>query len=65
MTISRLMKEKRIFDVSTAEIARGSNAKRVRIEIDSYLESKPEEIERVIINLAIQDGVWYLDNGTY
>ena len=64
-TYEPLMKEKRIFDVSTAEIARGSNAKRVRIEIDSYLESKPEEIERVIINLAIQDGVWYLDNGTY
>ena len=64
-TYKPLISEKRIFDVSTANIARGSNSKRVRVEIESYLETKPDERETVIINLALQDGVWYLDNGTY
>ena len=64
-TYKSLVNEKRIFDVSTAKIARGSNSKRVRVEIESYLESKPDERQTVIINLALQDGVWYLDNGTY
>ena len=64
-TYEPLMKEKRIFDVYTARIARGSKAKRVRIEMQSYLESKPEEKMTVTINLALENGVWYLDSGTY
>ena len=66
-TYEPLMKanEKRIFDVSSAQIARGSNAKRVRVEMESYLESAPDKKETVIVNLAIQDGIWYLDSGTY
>lgn len=64
-TYEPLMKEKRIFDLSSATVARGSNAKRVRIEVDSYLESTPDEVIRTTINLVLQDGQWYLDNGTY
>ncbi len=64
-TYEPLMKEKRIFDLSSATIARGSNAKRIRLEVDSYLESKPDEILRTTINLVLQDGQWYLDSGTY
>ena len=64
-TYEPLVSEKRIFDVSTATIARGSKARRVRIDIESYLESKPEERMTVTINLALENGVWYLDNGTY
>ena len=64
-TYKALVTEKRIFDLSTAKIARGSNSKRVRVQMESYLESKPDERLTVIVNLALQDGVWYLDNGTY
>jgi hypothetical protein len=64
-TYEPLVSEKRILDVSTARVARGSKAKRVRIELESYLESKPEERMTVIINLALENGVWYLDSGTY
>lgn len=64
-TYEPLMTEKRIFDLSSAKIARGSNSKRVRVELDSYLESQPNNRSKVIINLALQDGVWFLDNGTY
>ena len=64
-TYKSVITDKRIFDISTAKIARGSNSQRVRVEIESYLESKPDQRETVVINLALQDGVWYLDNGTY
>lgn len=64
-TYEPLTSEKRVFDVSTATIARGSKAKRLRIEMDSYLESKPNEKMTVTINLALENGVWYLDSGTY
>ena len=64
-TYGALTTEKRIFDISTAKIARGSKRRRVRVEIESYLESKPTERQTVIINLALENGVWYLDNGTY
>ena len=64
-TYTALITEKRIFDLSTAKIARGSTKERVRVEVESYLESKPDERLTVIINLALQDGEWYLDNGTY
>ena len=64
-TYEPIVSEKRIFDVSTARVARGSKARRVRIELESYLESKPEERMTVTINLALENGVWYLDNGTY
>ena len=64
-TYESLITEKRIFDLSTAKIAKGSNKERVRIEIESYLESTPEKRETVIINLAFENGEWYLDNGTY
>ena len=59
------MSEQRIFDLSTAKIARGSNSQRVRVEIETYLESRPQERLSVMVNLVKQDGEWYLDNGTY
>ena len=59
------MAEQRIFDLSTAKIIRGSNSQRLRVEIETYLGSKPDERLSVIVNLVKQDGEWYLDNGTY
>ncbi len=59
------MTEKRIFDLSTATVARGSSKQRLRIDVESYLESAPENRLTVTLNLVMQDGEWYLDNGTY
>ena len=64
-TYEPLIEERRIYDVSTAKILRGSNAEYVRIEIESYLESAPEERLAVTVALLIQDGEWFLDSGTY
>ena len=64
-TYEPLVSEKRIFDLSTATIARGSKAKRVRVEMESYLEGKPDEKTTVTIILALENGKWFLDNGTY
>ncbi len=60
-----LSTEKRIFDISTAKIVRGSNSTRVRVEMESYLESKPDEKQKVTVTLVKQDGEWFLDSGTY
>jgi len=60
-----LSTEKRIFDTETAKILRGSNASRVRVEMESYLESTPNEKVKVTLTLVKQDGEWFLDSGTY
>ena len=60
------LKEKaRLFDFSTAEIVRPANKKFVTIEIDSYLESNPQSIQRIRLSMVLQDGVWMLDSATY
>lgn len=63
--IEPLSTEKRIFDVDTARILRGSNATRVRVEMESYLESKPTERLAVTVILVKENGEWFLDSGTY
>ncbi len=60
-----LSTEKRIFDTSTAKVLRGSSSTRVRVEMESYLESKPDQKEKVTLSLVKQDGEWFLDSGTY
>lgn len=60
-----LIKERRIYDLSTAQILRGSNSEYVRIAIESYLESTPEARLTVEIGLINQDGEWFLDSPTY
>ncbi|MBE6556005.1 MAG: hypothetical protein E7663_07275 [Ruminococcaceae bacterium] len=42
-----------------------SNAKYVYVEMESYLESKPEEIVTICLGFVLQDGSWYLDTPTY
>lgn len=64
-TYKPLVSEVRRFDIDTAKILRGSNRQRLRVEIESYLESAPEDRIVVVVNLVMQDGEWYLDNGTY
>lgn len=60
-----LINSKRIYDLSTAEIVKPSNANYVNVRIDSHLENDPDNILSVRLSLILQDGVWMLDNATY
>ena len=60
-----LVKEKRVYDISTAKIVRPSNKDFVNIEIESYLESTPDVRVKVTLSMIKQDGVWMLDSATY
>lgn len=65
-TYDPLISEKRIFDYSTAKLVRKTNSKYVTIQIESYLESSPENRLTVKISMVKQeDGQWYLDSATY
>ena len=64
-TYEPLISEKRVFDFSTAKIVRKSNKNFVTIEIDSYLESKPDERLTVKLTMTKQNGEWLLDSATY
>ena len=64
-TYEPLVKEKRIYDFSTAKIVRPKRKDFVTISIDSYLESKPDERLTIKLTMILQDGVWMLDSGTY
>lgn len=64
-TYKPLIHERRLYDFSTAKIVRPANKKFVTIEIDSYLESNPRQIQRIRLSMTLQDGVWMLDSATY
>lgn len=64
-TYQPLVTEKRIFDLSTAEIVRPKRSNFVTISLESYLESKPDERKTVKLTMILQDGVWMLDSATY
>ena len=64
-TYEALITEKRIFDLSTAEIVRPKRKNFVTISIESYLESTPDRRETTKLTMILQDGVWMLDSATY
>ena len=64
-TFEPLIKEKRLYDFSTAKIVRPKNGKYVTVEIESYLESTPDDRLTVKLGLKLQDGEWMLDSATY
>lgn len=64
-TYGTLVTETRQYDFSTAKMIKPSNAKRVNIEVESYMPSKPDDRYAVRISLLLQDGVWMLDSPTY
>lgn len=64
-TYKPLITEKRVFDITTAKILPRSNAEYIRISIDSYLESTPDERLTIELSLVKQDGEWFLDSPTY
>lgn len=64
-TFQPLIKEKRLYDYSTAKIVRPKNGQYVTIEIESYLESTPDDRLTVKLGLKLQNGEWMLDSATY
>ena len=60
-----LVTEKRLYDFSTAKIVRPKNGEYVTVEIESYLESTPDDRLTVKIGLRLQNGEWMLDSATY
>ena len=64
-TYEPLVTEKRIFDFSTATVVKPGSKELVNIEIESYLESSPDDRVTVRITMVMQDDEWYLDSGTY
>ena len=55
----------RRYDFDTMRVAKGSNSKYMKIEIESYIEG--DEQNRVTVKLAFakEGGEWYLDSPTY
>ncbi|MBQ8818321.1 MAG: hypothetical protein IJZ83_07070 [Clostridia bacterium] len=64
-TYPPLVNETRIFDFSTAKVVKPGSKKLVNIEVETYLESSPDERITVRITMVLVDGEWYLDSGTY
>ncbi|MBQ7383615.1 MAG: hypothetical protein IJV72_02350, partial [Clostridia bacterium] len=60
-----LIKGKRIYDFSTAKVVKPGSSEFANVEIETYLESEPDNRPTVRISLIKQDGEWYLDNATY
>lgn len=64
-TYGSLQVERRVYLFETAKINRlSSNKKLVRISIDSYLPSAPDNITTREITIVYHDGNWYLNNPT-
>ena len=64
-TFEPLVTETRVFDFSTATMVKPSNKKLVNIEVETYLPSAPEDRLTVRVTLALVNGQWFLDSGTY
>lgn len=60
-----LISETRYYDFSTAKMVKPGSSKLVNIEVESYVNSKPDERITVRVTMVLQDGEWYLDSGTY
>ena len=65
-TYEPLFSEQRVYMFDTAKVIKwGSNSSYVRISVQTYLPSAPDKIVEVEIDLALQDGEWYLDSPTF
>lgn len=56
---------KRRYDYDTMQIVKGSTAKRVIVEIESYVEGKESERTTVKLAFLLEQGNWYLDSPSY
>ena len=55
----------RRYDYDTMRVARGSNSKFMKIEIESYIEGNEQDRVTVKLAFAKENGVWLLDSPTY
>lgn len=55
----------RRYDYGTMRVARGSNSKYMKIEIESYIEGDEQNRTTVRLAFAKENGEWYLDSPTY
>lgn len=52
----------RIYDYSTMQIRSLGKTDRCVVTVNSWLEDTPDQVEKIEILIALQDGQWYLDN---
>ena len=64
-TYEPLVKERRMFDLDTAEVVKPSNKKYITISVESWLESTPDNRQTIRLSLILENGKWMLDSGTY
>ena len=55
----------RRYDYDTMEIARGSNARYVKIKLESYIVGDEQNRITVTLAFALEGGEWYLDSPSY
>ena len=55
----------RRYDYSTMKMASGSNAKYIRIELESYIAGNEQARETVTLAFVLENGNWYLDSPSY
>ena len=64
-TYEPLVKERRMFDLDTAEVVKPSNKKYITVSVESWLESTPDNRQTIRLSLILENGKWMLDSGTY
>ena len=52
----------RIYDYSTMQVRSLGKTDRCIVTVNSWLEDTPDQVEKIEILIALQDGQWYLDN---
>ncbi len=52
----------RVYDYASMRIADGSNGKYIRVEMESYPESDPENWSTSCLTFVYEEGNWYLDS---
>ena len=60
-----LIEEERLYDYSSMEIVKPSNASYVNVKIDSYTLNDPENTKNLTLSFKYENGYWYLDSPTY
>ena len=63
--VTPLIENERLYDYSSMEIVKPSNASYVNVKIDSYTLNDPENVSTITLSFIYENGNWYLDTPTY
>lgn len=63
--VTPLIENERMYDYSSMEIVKPSNASYVNVQIDSYTLNDPENVSTITLSFIYENGNWYLDTPTY